>query len=169
MSRPLKQEKKEFSKINFSHNLKFPYLSSNLQDEKPHSMHHCQWGKNFIKLFSWVVMMYQTITSGMLLFYYMHDPLHYLEQKFTQTTTHYKGFDNKWQHKQILWSFVLFFQMIRLQTRDLFFTLPERKLVLRMLSAKEFLRCWPKHLPLLLFIGYLERQDNGTVIWSFCI
>lgn len=86
MSRPLKQEKKEFSKINFSHNLKFPYLSSNLRDEKPHSMHHCQWGKNFIKLFSWVVMMYQTITSGMLLFYYMHDLLHYLEQKFTQTT-----------------------------------------------------------------------------------
>ena len=34
MSRPLKQEKKEFSKINFSHNLKFPYLSSNLRDEK---------------------------------------------------------------------------------------------------------------------------------------
>lgn len=67
-------------------NLKFPYLSSNLRDEKPHSMHHCQWGKNFIKLFSWVVIMYQTITSGMLLFYYMHDPLHYLEQKFTQTT-----------------------------------------------------------------------------------
>lgn len=67
-------------------NLKFPYLSSNLRGEKPHSMHHCQWGKNFIKLFSWVVIMYQTITSGMLLFYYMHDPLHYLVQKFTQTT-----------------------------------------------------------------------------------
>lgn len=164
----------------------------------------------------------------MFLFYSMHDPLHYLEQKFTQTTCvvlmfwtitsqmslcncmcnplcyvkqrlHFitdfiisplkcfsdtwdawNRLDNhspcfiwvlikKWQHKQILWSFVLFFQMIRLQTRDLFFTLPERKLVLRMLSAKEFLRCWPKHLPLLLFIGYLERQDNGTVIWSFCI